>query len=73
MNVSGRAELNCEVTAKGTVANCTVVSEDPAGQEFGAAAMKLTRYFKMRPQTRDGTPVGGAHVNIPIAFRLASQ
>jgi protein TonB len=71
MEVSGRAELSCTVTEKGTVANCSVVSEDPADQQFGAAAMKLTRYFKMRPQTRDGQPVGGAKINIPIRFTIA--
>jgi protein TonB len=68
MNVNGHAELDCVVTVQGAVANCQVVSESPADQQFGAAAMKLTRYFKMRPQTRDGQPVGGAHVRIPIGF-----
>ncbi|MDE2357331.1 MAG: energy transducer TonB, partial [Alphaproteobacteria bacterium] len=70
MNVQGRAELECIVTVKGTLTGCTIISESPADQQFGAAAMKLTRFFKMRPQTRDGQPVGGAHVIIPIAFRL---
>ena len=72
MGVSGRAELSCTVTEKGTVTGCSVVSEDPSGQEFGNAALKLTRYFKMRPQQRDGQPVGGAKVTIPIRFTIAS-
>ena len=73
MGVGGRAELSCTVTAKGTVSGCSVVSEDPADQEFGAAALKLTRCFKMRPQTRDGAPVGGAKVIIPIRFEIAKD
>ena len=71
MEVSGRAELSCTVTERGTVSGCSVVSEDPSGQDFGNAALKLTRYFKMRPQTRDGQPVGGAKINIPIRFVIA--
>jgi protein TonB len=70
LNVSGRAELACSVTAKGTVTDCSVVSEDPSDQGFGGAAMKLTRFFKMRPMTRDGEPVGGAKINIPIRFEI---
>jgi hypothetical protein len=27
----------------------------------------------MRPQTRDGEPVGGAHVNIPLRFVVAKD
>jgi protein TonB len=70
MNVGGRVEMNCEVTNKGTVQNCSITSEEPSGQDFGNAALKLTRFFKMRPAARDGTPVGGQHVNIPIRFVL---
>jgi protein TonB len=61
------------VTDKGSVTDCSVVSEDPSDQGFGSAAMKLTHLFKMRPQTRDGQPVGGAKVNIPIRFQIAKE
>jgi protein TonB len=73
MNVGGHVLLGCSVSAKGTLEGCSIVSEDPAGQDFGNAALKLTRYFKMRPQTKDGQPVGGARINIPITFQLAKE
>ena len=72
MGVSGRAELACQVTSKGTV-NCTVASEDPPDQGFGAAAMKLAHLFRMRPQTKDGAPTDGGKVNIPLRFVLAKD
>ena len=67
---SGRATITCQVRANGTVTNCRIVSEDPPDMGFGDAAVRLSRLFKMRPQTRDGSPVEGASVTIPIAFRL---
>jgi protein TonB len=67
----GQASIKCSVTAKGTVENCMVVSETPDGLGFGAAAMRLSKLFKMKPQTRDGQSVDGAEVTIPIAFKLA--
>jgi protein TonB len=70
LEVEGRATISCSVTAKGTVTDCSVVSEEPADAGFGDAALKMARLFKMKPQTRDGAPVEGASVRIPLSFRL---
>jgi len=70
MNVEGRAVITCSVTAKGTLEGCSVVSEDPGDQDFGSSALRMSKLFKMRPASKDGTPVSGGTVRIPITFRL---
>jgi protein TonB len=70
MNVEGRASISCTVNARGTLEGCSVSSEDPSDQGFGDAALRMSKLFKMKPMTRDGAPVDGGKITIPISFRL---
>ena len=66
----GQAVLSCRVTASGQVTACTIVGESPSRAGFGEAALKLARFFRMSPLTKDGQPVEGGSVRVPISFEL---
>lgn len=66
--VNGLATTFCGVTKAGTLTDCKVIEEAPGGAGFGEAALKLMPLFLMRPETRDGAPVEGGTVRIPIRF-----
>ncbi len=69
-NIEGEVLLACAVQADGTLRPCAVKSEEPPGEDFGAAALKMSAHFRMKPLMKDGQPVGGGQVSIPIHFRL---
>jgi TonB family protein len=66
--VSGKAILTCEVTAEGLLVACTAVETAPGGYGFDTAALALSATFRMKPATRDGKPVAGGAISIPMVF-----
>jgi TonB family protein len=70
-DIGGKATINCEVSIRGALFDCVVLSEAPAGENFGAAAIALTPQFLMKPATFKGQPVVSL-VNIPISFVVPS-
>lgn len=70
LGVQGRAVIECRVDVDGRLYECVVVEEAPEGMGFGAATVNVARYFRMTPQLRDGQPVDGARIRLPIAWRM---
>lgn len=68
--VAGKALMACTVTEEGRMAGCEILEEEPPQAGFGEAALKLQRRFKMMPKTKDGDPVGGGRVVIPVRFAV---
>lgn len=66
--VGGRATIQCLVNKDGSLSPCEILSEDPPGEGFGQAALDLGPAFKLRPMTKDGQPVDGGTVRIPLRF-----
>lgn len=67
-SLPGVAKLRCNVTKAGDLTECVVVSEEPAEQGFGEAALKLAEETKVNPGTVDGETIDGAQLVLPFKF-----
>jgi protein TonB len=63
--------IKCTVNAKGTLDNCSVISETPDSLGFGGASLRMSKLFKMKPKQADGQSVDGGEITIPIVWKLA--
>ena len=68
--VSGGARISCTVKADGRLTACTVLEETPPGFGYGKAAIRLSTYFRMKSLDRNGKPVAGGTVVIPLRWNL---
>jgi TonB family protein len=69
LQLGGSASIRCATNTEGRLEDCTVVSEQPVGFGFGAAALRMAAYFSVTPAQVDGQPTRG-RVTIPIKFVL---
>ena len=66
--VFGVATISCAVTAQGALDPCGVVSETPADYGFGEADVALSKLYRVKLQTADGSAVNGGVVRVPMSF-----
>lgn len=64
---SGRAVVECMVSAQGLATDCVPLAEDPPGFGFGAAAVSMQSFLQMTPGTVNGVPTP-MKVRFPIDF-----
>ncbi|MET3665123.1 hypothetical protein [Caulobacter sp. 1776] len=64
----GWALLKCHATAKGNLTRCRVIIESPDPGDMGKVALRLAPIFKLKLLTKDGEPVEGGTVLIPLVI-----
>jgi hypothetical protein len=64
----GRATLYCSFVHDGRLTDCDVVTEEPRGMGFGAAARKLATLFRAPQDLGDGKGLKELAVQLPFAF-----
>lgn len=68
-DLAGRVVVSCRVGVDGRLTACAHRDAVPADAGFGEAAVAMAQdVMRMRPETRDGQPVAGGEVSVPIIF-----
>jgi protein TonB len=67
---TGRGVAECKVQADGVLDACRALSAEPEGAGFSEAAAKAASGMRMNLWTKDGGPVDGATVRVPIRLTL---
>ncbi len=67
---TGVAIMSCTVGPGGDLTLCSVSSEQPQDQGFGAAAVSLAQYFRLSVWTDEGLPTVGSRVRVPVRYAV---
>jgi TonB family protein len=70
--MGGRVDLHCLVAPDGSMTDCQIADEAPAGMGFGAAALKLAQGFRRSPPDPSDASKPITQ-NIPIRFSMAGH
>ncbi|MEJ2818551.1 TonB family protein [Caulobacter sp. CCG-8] len=65
---TGLGVVACVVDTQGALTDCQVRREEPAGLDFGAAAMEAVKLMTMNPWSKEGEPLDGLPIVLPIRF-----
>lgn len=68
--LDGAGVIQCDIGPHGTMTSCVIIEESPAGYGFGLATLKLSARFQLKSMERDGVPVSGGTIKIPMRFYL---
>jgi TonB family protein len=66
----GQGVIACTVAADGRLADWAPAAAEPDSLGFSEAALKAAAMMRMNPWTKDGGPVDGARVSLPIRFDI---
>jgi protein TonB len=67
--IEGEVVMECVVTPEGRPLKCRILSETPAGWEFGEATFRLAHKFKVRPDATSTVTPDGPVARIPMRFK----
>ena len=70
MGLAGDTQIRCLIDASGVLNPCWVLWESDPAQDFGAAAMRVSTFYRMTPTTRDGRPTVAGSYRLRIIFAL---
>lgn len=62
----GWAVMRCQVTATGQLDACRLILEAPDPGLIGKIALRLSSFFQLKPAMKDGQPIDGGQILVPI-------
>lgn len=66
----GQGDLNCIVADDGRLKDCIVTDVAPLGVGYAEGILMLVPRYRMALQDKDGDPVAGRPIKIPVRFVL---
>ena len=69
--IEGAATINCRISNRLLLEDCSLVDETPKGQGFGAAALRMIKLYKVRDSSGRLAPDG--RISFDVAFGHADR